>query len=294
MTGLGHHGPVPANDTDADGRRRAGDRKEPDASTSSAGGWPADASFTIDELASATGVPSRTIRFYQSKGTLGPPERRGRVAYYSTEHVERLRLIGELQDRGLRLDAIRDALDQIEKGEQSLQAWLGMGDELQAPWLDDGPLVVTEAELLERFSHHPGIVGEMRRLGFIERQGHTRPATYVVPSGALVDIAAELVKAGIDIELAVGASERMRVAMTSLADELVSYFSSHTGEGFGGSGRPEQILQAYDALRPQGLRAVQVIFAQEMERSLRVFVEEGGTIPPNRRPGTPAKPAPPQ
>jgi hypothetical protein len=72
--------------------------------------------------------------------------------------------------------------------------------------------------------------------------------------------------------------------MTSLADDLVRYFSSHTGEGFGGSGRPEQILQAYDALRPQGLRAIQVIFAQEMERALRVFVEEGGTIPPARRP----------
>ena len=62
----------------------------------------------------------------------------------------------------------------------TLQAWLGMGDELQAPWLDDGPLVVTEAELSERFSDHPGIVGEMRRLGFIERQGNTRPATYVM------------------------------------------------------------------------------------------------------------------
>jgi DNA-binding transcriptional MerR regulator len=251
-------------------------------SPASAEAWPPDTSFTIDELASISGVPSRTIRFYQSKGTLSAPERRGRVAFYSPEHVERLRLIGELQDRGLRLDAIRDALDQIEKGAKSLQSWLGMGDELQAPWIDDGPLVVTEAELLERFGHHPGVVGEMRRLGFIERQGNTRPATYLLPSSALVDIAAELVRAGIDIELAVGASELMRGAVGSLADDLVKYFSSHTGEGFGGSGRPEQILQAYDSLRPQALRAIQVIFALEIQRAMRVFVEGGGTIPPAR------------
>ena len=34
--------------------------------------------YTIDELTAATGVPSRTIRFYQSKGTLEKPEIRGR------------------------------------------------------------------------------------------------------------------------------------------------------------------------------------------------------------------------
>ena len=71
----------------------------------------ADVQYTIDELASESGVPSRTIRFYQSKGTLPPPKRRGRVAYYSAGHLDRLHVISELQDRGLRLDAIRDALD---------------------------------------------------------------------------------------------------------------------------------------------------------------------------------------
>ena len=56
------------------------------------------ASYTIDELSAHTGVPSRTIRFYQSSGALQKPAKRGRIAYYGPEHVERLALIGQLQD----------------------------------------------------------------------------------------------------------------------------------------------------------------------------------------------------
>jgi DNA-binding transcriptional MerR regulator len=242
--------------------------------------------YTIDELAAMSGVPSRTIRFYQSKGTLPAPERRGRVAYYGVEHVDRLRVIAELQDRGLRLDAIRDALAEVDRGGKalSLQAWLGMGDELQAPWSDDRPIVLDETELIERVGNRPGLVGELRRLGFIERQGNTRPATYVVPSAVLLDIGIELGRAGIDPLIAFEASQIMRRRLALLTDELVHFWADHTGEGFGGSGEPAEIAKAVDALRPQGLRAVQVIFAHEIERSLRELVERGGAMPQARRP----------
>ena len=77
--------------------------------------------FTIDELAAFAKVPSRTIRFYQSRGALMPPEIRGRVAYYAQPHVERLKLIAQLQDRGLHLRAIRDALRQAAHRRLSLE-----------------------------------------------------------------------------------------------------------------------------------------------------------------------------
>ncbi len=76
----------------------------------------AASSYTIDELATLTRVPSRTIRFYQSTGALQAPAIRGRVAYYGPAHVERLKLIGSLQDRGLRIDAIRDLLPAGRQG----------------------------------------------------------------------------------------------------------------------------------------------------------------------------------
>lgn len=234
--------------------------------------------YTIDELAGLSGVPSRTIRFYQSKGTLPAPERRGRVAYYGPEHVQRLKVIAELQDRGLRLDAIRDALHQVEQGGDSLQRWLGVGDRLQAPWSDDRPVVITEDDLLERTHSRPGIIAELRRLGVIERQGNSRPATFVVPSPGLLDIGLQLDEAGIDVVTAFEAGAIMRRRITKMADELVEYFSERAGQGFGYGGKPEEVARSFEALRPEGLRAVQLIFAQEMERSLRDFVERGGAI----------------
>ena len=105
--------------------------------------------YTIDELAAASEIPSRTIRFYQSKGVLQPPEKRGRVAYYGDDHVERLELIGKLQDRGLRISAIRTLLKRIDDGEVDLASWLGLEAQLTASWADDQPRTVTKAELHE-------------------------------------------------------------------------------------------------------------------------------------------------
>ena len=86
--------------------------------------------YTIDEIAAESQIPSRTIRFYQSKGVLQPPEKRGRVAYYDDHHLERLELIGKLQDRGLRISAIRTLLKRIEDGEVDLASWLGLEAQL--------------------------------------------------------------------------------------------------------------------------------------------------------------------
>src|SRR5215470_19199816 len=117
--------------------------------------------YTIDELATLTRVPSRTIRFYQSRGALPHPQLRGRVAYYGPEHVERLKLIGSLQDRGLRIRAIRDLLAQADKGELALNEWLGLEQQLQEPWANDRPKVVSDAELGELIGNRPGAIAEL-------------------------------------------------------------------------------------------------------------------------------------
>jgi hypothetical protein len=79
------------------------------------------------------------------------------------------------------------------------------------------------------------------------------------------------------------AGEIMRERLGYLADELVRFWASHAGEGFGGSGEPEEISRSVEALRSEGLRAVQIIFAHEIERSLRELVERGGAMPPQAR-----------
>jgi len=48
------------------------------------------ASFTLVELAEASGVPARTVRFYIAKGLLPPPLVGGRAACYGEEHLKEL------------------------------------------------------------------------------------------------------------------------------------------------------------------------------------------------------------
>ena len=66
----------------------------------------------IDELAQRVGLPSRTIRFYNTQGLLPTPLMRGRVAFYTQEHVQVLLIIRELKEQqNLPLDLIKHLLD---------------------------------------------------------------------------------------------------------------------------------------------------------------------------------------
>lgn len=56
-------------------------------------------------------MTARTVRFYQSVDVLPKPDRGDRAAVYHEKHLEGLRLLAELQDRGLGLSAI-DCTDQ--------------------------------------------------------------------------------------------------------------------------------------------------------------------------------------
>jgi len=68
--------------------------------------------WRIDDLAQRSGVPSRTIRFYNTQGLLPAPLMRGRVAYYEQEHAVVLRIIRELKEQQhLPLEVIKDLLD---------------------------------------------------------------------------------------------------------------------------------------------------------------------------------------
>ena len=239
----------------------------------------ADGSYTIDELAVLSGVPSRTIRFYQAKDVLPKPERRGRVALYDDDHVARLRTIAELQDRGLRLRAIRDLLDGASRTDVSLSEWLGVGAKLQQPWSEDAPALMTEAEVEALIAGRPpGSLAALVRSGMLERQ-EGLPVMFLVRSPSLLHIAMRLDDAGIGLETSAEAERIIRRRMSRAADELVRFFSGELT--IATSTDPNSVETALDALRPLSADAVRLIFAQEIERSLRHFLTHGPK-PPSR------------
>jgi DNA-binding transcriptional MerR regulator len=65
----------------------------------------------VAELAEAAGVGVDTVRFYQARGLIPAPVRRGRFAIYSAQHLERLRRVRSLLDSGFSLAQIRQLLE---------------------------------------------------------------------------------------------------------------------------------------------------------------------------------------
>lgn len=227
------------------------------------------AEHTIDEIASVSHVPSRTIRFYQSRGALMAPEIRGRVAYYGPKHVERLKLIAQLQDRGLSIDAIRDLLASIDKGETDLAEWLGVEQQLQASWANDHPRTVTEEELYELAgTRRPGLIADLLRAKLLERRGEV----LFLLSPALLVVSMKLEAAGIDLDTALKGAEVVRKHMARTATDLVELFVKRAREG---AIETDDAAAMFQALRPTGLEAVRVIFGREMEKALRKLLDSG-------------------
>ena len=69
--------------------------------------------LNIEDLENHSGLSTRTLHYYMSKGLLPGPETRGKNASYSQEHLDRLDLILILKELRLSLDEIKALLDQL-------------------------------------------------------------------------------------------------------------------------------------------------------------------------------------
>lgn len=73
--------------------------------------------YRAADLAAEVGISVQLVRSYQSRGLLPPPRHEGRVAWYGQHHLERLRHIRHLKDRGYSLRMIEEVLgDSAEAG----------------------------------------------------------------------------------------------------------------------------------------------------------------------------------
>ena len=89
-----------------------------------------DRVFDIDELASLTNTPVRTIRFYIQESLVPRPIGLGRGARYGLQHLESLISIGRWQNAGLALDRIRALLagaksevPPVSRGAGTVEVW---------------------------------------------------------------------------------------------------------------------------------------------------------------------------
>ncbi len=174
-----------------------------------------DELFTIDELAAATRVPTRTIRQYQTLGLLDPPARHGRVGRYGTSHRERLAAIARLQERGYSLAGMRDLFDAWKSG-SDVRTVLGLdGGQPGAP-VDEAPMRITQEQLIAMV---PALTTASNRRS-AARAGLISPGVeksqWLVRSPAALTMIADLVASGMSVSKALGLFEQITTALSDL------------------------------------------------------------------------------
>jgi DNA-binding transcriptional MerR regulator len=133
------------------------------------------AEMRIDDLAERAGVPTRTIRYYTQQGLLEPPKLRGRVGYYDDAHLERLRLVKELQEkRFLPLSVIRSVLKHSASGANIETMLVPLDIIFQPRWDAAERNDFTRTELADEASVDVSVVDAAEDMGllFPSSKGH--------------------------------------------------------------------------------------------------------------------------
>ena len=222
-----------------------------------------EADLTIDQLAQRTGMTVRNVRAHQSRGLLPPPEVRGRTGYYGPEHVARIELVRELQADGFGLDLIRRLLDSAG----SSAAALRFTRALRAPFADEEPQVVLEADLAERWgSTDPRLLQRAEALGLLRPLGEGR---WEEMSPRLGRVSAELADIGVSARQAIEVAGQLRRHADAVARTFVRLFLDAVWKPFEAAGRPEErwaeVSDALERLRPLAAESLLAVFQLAME-----------------------------
>ena len=218
-----------------------------------------EATLTVEQLAYETGMSVRNIRNHQSRGLLPPPEVRARTGYYGREHVDRLRLIQEMQAEGFKLSAISRLI-----GEHGADAdrFVGLRQAVTAPFESLAPEIVSRGELIERFGvDDEKLLAKAQKLGLLIDLGDER---YEAPSPALLQAAEDVLGMGISLPAALAAIEKLSRNSQAAARTFVSLFVEELWKPFDEAGRPEEswaeITAAIERLRPLAVEAMNATF----------------------------------
>jgi DNA-binding transcriptional MerR regulator len=253
-----------------------------------AGRVPADDKFTIDELARRVGLTSRTIRSYQDRGLLPPPEIIGRTGYYNSSHTSRLAMIARLLDQRFSLASISTLFEAWDSG-QSLAEILGIVEDIAGPLDSEKHEMLTVAEIEEHFPRgHPEWLDRAVGIGIL---GAINAESYEVMSPKLLSAGEKLVGAGVPVEAMLDEGERLRADCDRIAARFVDMFVQYVWTPFSDAGRPpdelERVVDYLAVTRPLPVEATSVMIAQSMQRRFENLLADFDHTVASKTEGTP-------
>ena len=180
----------------------------------------------IDDLAYESGVPSRTIRFYNTEGLLPQPVMRGRVAYYTQDHLLVLNIIRELKEQHhLPLDVIKELLA-IRAEQGDIQMNLALKQRLLRPITGGGQDVrLTKDEVVQQTGVTAEQIDELTRqeLLYPVASAENEEVVFTADDVLLIQLYQRLEQLGLPVALAA----LIRFQMRQLVRSEIAAFEQH-------------------------------------------------------------------
>jgi DNA-binding transcriptional MerR regulator len=226
--------------------------------------------YRVDQLAARAGVSVDTVRFYQSKGLLPQPQREGRVAWYSEDHLELLARIKGLKDKGFTLASIA----------RMLSGDLDPADEALVTALLDGTSeagALTLEELAEKTGVSPALLEAIEREGLLAPRVVDGAARYSASDVATVKAGLELLGTGLPLSELLALAREHDQAMRASAKAAVEMFVRFVRDPIRASANSDEdaaaeLVAAFQKMLP----ATTQLVARHFERL--VLAEAGSLI----------------
>ncbi len=240
----------------------------------------------IDDLARESGVTSRNIRAFQAKGLLQPPELAGRTGWYGAEHLQRLEMIEDLQQRGFSLAAVGAVVEAIQRG-GDLTSLVGLHNLLTAPWTDElEPVRISANELFSRFPEvqtNLELVQQALDVGVIVAVPATTSGgevSFDVPSPVILEVGEILTGAGVPLGGVLDLVKRLRTDVGDIADAFVGLVADElllpAARDTAGPGITPGTIETLRRLRPLALEVVRPFLGQELSRAIAQHLRRVG------------------
>lgn len=206
--------------------------------------------YRVDELAARAGVSVDTVRFYQSRGLLPQPERSGRVAWYSDDHLATLARIRDLKEKGLTLATIRRLLaGDLDAADEALVAAI----EAPARGPRDGALTLDD--LAERTGVSPALLQAIEREGLLVPRETDEGPAYTEDDAEAVGAGLKLLEAGLPLGELLALAREHDAAMRPVAQRAVDLFVRFVRDPVRGSASSDEeaaarLTEAFEAMLP--------------------------------------------
>ena len=230
--------------------------------------------YRIEQLAQAAGVAVDTIRFYQGKGLLDPPRREGRVTWYSEGHLDRLRRIRDLQQRGFTLTVIRRFLEgELEASDEAL---------VEAVTAPQAPETLSLEELASRSGVAPPLLRVLEQAGLLLATSNGDEPRYPVEDLEVLDAGLKLVEAGVPFPALMELGAQHAAAVEATARRAVELFDRHVRERIQAQAEaPEaaerELLRLFEELLEASGTLVRHHFQRTLLRAAREHIERSRT-----------------